>query len=770
MYSIGCHNQQNLDGDWLIGSFVHPLTANLIDPITQNEYIIQQFNMKKVFFSIISLSLLVAACSPKTGDKTSGIKPSPAPTTVPTNGTGKAPIIPIPTGDVRKMAPVAGTAPKIQIGNAETFKLDNGLTVIVVENHKLPKVSYRIFVDNDPVLEKDAAGYLDLTGELLSKGTQTRTKVQIDEQVDFLGASLSSDANGVSGSCLSKHSDKLLAILSDVLLNPVFAQEELDKSKKRSESNLASQKDDANAIASNVAAVLRYGKDHPYGEIMTDATLAKVNLEQIKNHYNTYFKPNIAYLVVTGDVTKAQVEKQAKQYFGKWAKGDVPVHNYAIPRAPEKTQVDFVNKPGAVQSAINITYPVDLKPGTADVIRSRVTNSILGGYFNSRLNANLREGHGWTYGSGSSLNPDKLVGSFNASASVRNTVTDSSIIEALKEMRRLADEKVDDAELQVVKNVMAGNFSRSLEEPGTVATFALNTARYKLPADYYEKYLEVLQAVSIDEVQAMAKKYIRTDKAHILVVGNKADVADRLRQFSADGKINFYDAYGNAVKDVNTTLPPGITADQVVEDYLNAIGGRAKISGIKDMQSTSSMQVQGMAFGIKTFQKGRNKYAVEMSMNGQVMNKQFYDGEKGGQSAMGQVEDLVGEQLGDFKEQALFCKEATYKTGGYKYELKGIEAINGSNAYVIEVVRPDGKKITEYYDTKTSLKLREVSTGTGMDGNPSVQTIDMMEYKDVNGVKLPHGMTVSGAFPVPFKVVVTEIKLNAGVDDAMFKL
>lgn len=711
----------------------------------------------------------MAACSPKAADKTSSTKPAPSPT--PTVSASKAPKIPLPTGDVRKNAPAPGNAPMVQIGKAETFKLENGLTVILVENHKLPKVSYRIFVDKDPVLEKDAAGYLDMVGELLSKGTTTRTKPQIDEQVDFLGASLFSDANGVNGSCLSKHSDKLLEIMSDVLLNPVFPQEELDKSKKRAESGLASQKDDANAIAGIVASVLRYGKDHPYGENMTEATLAKINLEQIKNHYNIYFKPNISYLVVTGDVTKAQAEKQAKQYFGKWAKGVVPTHNYGVPRAPEKTQVDFVHKAGAVQSVINITYPVDLQPGTPDVIPSRVTNTILGGYFNSRLNNNLREGHGWTYGSGSSLNPDKLVGSFNASASVRNVVTDSSIIEALKEMRRLSNEKVDQAELQVVKNVMAGNFSRSLEEPGTVATFALNTARYKLPADYYEKYLEVLQNVSAEQVQAMAQKYIRPNQAHILVVGNKKDVADRLKQFSADGKINFYDAYGNPVKEVNPTLPAGLTAEQVVEDYLNAIGGRAKINGVNDMQSTSTMQLQGMSFGMKTFQKGRDKYAVEMTMNGQPMNKQLYDGVEGKQSSTGaQIAYLEGEQLNDLKEQALFCKEAAYKTGGYKYVLKGLEVVEGSNAYVIEVERPDGKKITEYYDTKTSLKVREVSTAKGADGAPTVQTVDLMDYKEVNGVKLPHGMKVSGALPVPFKVSVSEIKLNSGVDDAVFKM
>lgn len=723
--------------------------------------------MKKILFPIILLSMIVAACSPKSANKTSSTPPTPTPPAVVSQG--KAPQIPLPTGDVRKAAPQPGTAPSIQIGKAETFQLENGLTVILVENHKLPKVSYRVFVDNDPVLEKDAAGYLDMLGELLSKGTKTRTKSQIDEQVDFLGAYLSSDANGVSGGCLSKHSDKLLTIMADVLLNPVFPQEELDKAKKRAESNLASQKDNANAIAGNLATILRNGKDHPYGEIMTESTLAKINLEQIKKHYSTYFKPNIAYLVVTGDATRAQVEKQARQYFGKWAKGDVPKHNYGIPRPPEKTRVDFVNKPGAVQSVINITYPVDLQPGTPDVIRARVANALLGGYFNSRLNANLREGHGWTYGAGSSLNPDKLVGSFTASASVRNVVTDSSITEFLKEMRLLSEQKVGKEELQVVKNVMAGNFSRSLEEPGTVANFALSTARYKLPADYYEKYLEVLQNVTADEVQAMAKKYIRADRAHILVVGNRDEVADKLKPFAADGKVNFFDVYGNPVKMSNTALPDNLTAEQVVEDYLNAIGGRAKISAIKDVQSIANMQMNGPSLAITKIQKG-DKLAVMVSMNGQPINKQVYDGSSASQSAMGQVENIEGEQLEDLKEQARFCREASYSEKGYKLKLRGIEDINGKNAYAVEVDRPDGKKIIEYYDTQTSLKVREMKSGVGMDGNPNTQIEEISDYKEVNGVMIPHLLTVSGVFPVPVKIIITEVKINQGVDDSTFKL
>ncbi len=708
--------------------------------------------MKQAIFSIITCGLLLA------GLQLSGQQPA-----------GKAPKIPTPTGDVRKAAPQAGEAPKIQIGKAETITLSNGLKVIVVENHKLPRVSYQIFVDTDPLVEGDAAGYVQMMGDLLGKGTKTRTKPQIDEAIDFIGANMFTSANGVNGSCLTKHSDKLLEIMSDVLLNPAFPEDELTKSKKRTESGLQTEKDNADAIAGNVGNVLRYGKGHPYGENMTEETLQKIDLDKIKKHYGTYFKPNTSYFVCVGDITKAQAEKYAQKYFGNWAKGDVPQHTYAVPQAPAQSQVDFVHKPGAVQSVINITYPVDLKPGTPDAIPSSVMNTLLGGYFNSRVNANLREGKGYTYGARTGLSADELVGNFNATASVRNAVTDSSIIEFMKELNRLRTEKVAADELQVVKNVLTGNFSASLEQPGTVARFALNTARYNLPADYYEKYLERLQSVTADEVQAMAQKYIKPDNAHILVVGNKEDVADRLKPFAKSGKVNFYDIYGKPLDDIKVAVPAGLTAQQVVDDYVNAIGGAAAIQKWKDADAKATVSLgPGMDMIIRTVQKDNAKVATEVSMNGQTMSKQVYDGAKGYAVGPGGAQEVTGSELDDLKEQAAFCKEAGYKSKGYTLTLKGVENVEGKNAYVVQVKRPDNKETTEYYDMATSLKIREISTQGAGDQSATIIT-DFSDYKPVNGVQFPHTLTISGAMPIPLKAQITEIKVNQGVDDSVFK-
>jgi hypothetical protein len=304
-----------------------------------------------------------------------------------------------------------------------------------------------------------------------------------------------------------------------------------------------------------------------------------------------------------------------------------------------------------------------------------------------------------------------------------------------------------------------------------VANFALNTARFGLPADFYEKYLETMQKTTADEVQLMAKKFVHPDQAHILVVGNKDDVADRLKQFSADGKVNFYDVYGIPVKYSNATLPPDMTAEKVIEDYLNAIGGVSKIAALHDIQRNSTIALRGPELGAKSWQKDGKKIVVETSMNGQVVSKRVFDGTEGTESGMGgATRKLEGENLEDLKEQAAFSKEALYKSAGYKLKLKGVEDVNGSNAYAIEVVRPDGKKSTDYYDMKSSLKVRETGTRIGQTGEPVEVLIDFADYKPANGVLFPNKISISGFMPVPMVRTVTDIKVNAGIDDSIFKL
>lgn len=694
--------------------------------------------------------LILAQCAPKVGDQVSA-----PPTTEP-----KAP------PSFRAMAPEPGPARKIEIGTYETFTLDNGLRVIVVENHKIPRITYRLYVDRDPSLEGDVAGMTSLMGQMLSRGTTTRTKAQIDESIDFVGGSMSTTDQGGFASSLTRHNETVLAIFSDVILNPSFPEEEFEKLKKQTISGLQTQKDDPNAISGNVSGALLYGKDHPYGEIVTEVTVGNITLDDCKTFYDQYFKPNISYLVVVGDITPQQAKTQAMKYFGSWGKGDVDGMTYKMPQAPETTKVSFVDKAGAVQSVINIAYPVDLKPNSPDVIPSRVMNTILGSGFSGRLFRNLREDKGYTYGAYSSLNNDEVVGSFSASASVRNEVTDSAVAEFLFELEKLRTEEVTDSELELAKNYIAGAFARSLESPQTVANFALNTKLYNLPEDYYATYLERLEKVTKADVMTMAQKYIRPGQAHIIVVGNQDAVSEKLARFDTqDGKVTFYDIYANEKAAVDASKI-AVTGDEVIAKYLTALGGVDKLKGVTALSTDAAMEVQGMQMAVSEKKMAPSKYHMSMSMNGMAMMKQVYNGESGYIEQQGQRQALEGEMLEQIGKEARIFPEIQYTGDAYSIEVKGIEEVNGEEAYKV-LVTDSESTTTEYYSTETGFKLRSIATNGSGDQSQTITT-DFKDYREVNGIFFPHTMTISGMMPIPLEMKITKVEVNPTIEASLF--
>ncbi|HMQ48063.1 MAG TPA: insulinase family protein [Saprospiraceae bacterium] len=671
--------------------------------------------------------------------------------------------------EFRKKAPQAGSAPKIELGDYHQFTLENGLQVIVVENHKLPRVSFQVLVDLPLLLEGEKAGLSALAGDMLARGTASKSKAQIDQAVDFIGATFSTSADGMFGACLSRHQDKLLEIMSDILLNPSFPADEFDKLKKKEISNLAYQKDNPSFMAGNVAKTVNYGSDYPYGEVVTDASLEKVALEDCKSYYSTYFKPNISFLAIVGDVELEAAKKLAAKYFGTWKQGEIDKPFFQRPKAPQATKVAFADKPGAVQSVIQVTYPINLKPGTEEAIKTQVLNTLLGGgILGSRLNANLREDKGYTYGANSQMRPDRHVSRFFATANVRNEVTDSAVVEILHEMNRLATETITAAELQSIKNFITGQFARNLESPQNIATFALNIARYKLPEDYYATYLEKIQAVTPEDVMATAKLYLLPQQANIVVAGNKEAVADKLKHFSGDETISFYDAFGRLIDVKSDAIPEGLTAAMVIEDYLNAIGGREKLEKIQDATFIMTSTVQGMDLNITFLRKTPHKMSMKVDMNGMVVQSSVLNGDKGKQSAMGKVEALEGAATADMKRQSEIFPELKYKDEGYKLELLGVETLGDKKAYKIKVTDPSGLASTEYYDTKGSLKLREITTQQSGQGAGTVVTFDMKDYQDVSGVIIPFEMTSTGAAPFSIVMKLQAASFNDNLGDEAF--
>jgi len=671
----------------------------------------------------------------------------------------------------KQSPPPPGPAPKIELGKYEHFTLKNGLKVYVVENHKQPVVSMSLVLDRDPILEGDKAGYVQAAGQMMRTGTRHRTKDQFDEQVDFIGADLSFTSTGFSASSLKKHLPTLVALTADALLHPDFKQEELDKVKKQLQAGLAQAKDNPDAIAGRTRGLLLYGKEHPYGELMTEETVNKITLQDIQQYYNTYYKPNIGYLAVVGDVTPKEVKKLLNKSLGKWQKGEVKQETYPLPKQPGQTQVVIVDRPSAVQSTLMLTNPADLKPGAEDAVAAQLMNNILGGGMDARLFKNLRETHGYTYGAYSSINNDEILGRFNANANVRNAVTDSAVAEFMNELHKIRNERVSEEELRDAKAYVMGSFGRGLENPATVAVYAINTARYNLPADYYANYLKKVEAVTAADVQRVAQKYVHPDKLYVLAVGNAAEIADKLQKFDKDdSQITYYSATGEKVDRTALSIPDGLTAEQVLADYVKAIGGKGNIEKIKDVTITSNATVQGMPLTMVQQQKGRDKFAMQVLMQNNPIQRVVINGDKGKMESPMQhlKKEIAKEELASQKLEADLFPVLQYDKLGIKTKLTGMEKVDGQEAYTVEVMLPNGQKSLHYFAKDSGLRLKEVNNLESPQG-VVMQTKNYSQYKEVNGVKFPYVVETSIG-PQVIKAEVQNIEVNKNLPDDTFKL
>ena len=663
----------------------------------------------------------------------------------------------------RSQMPKPGPAPEIHLGKYESFTLPNGLKVFVVENHKLPRVSFSLVVDRDLVKEGDAVGMLEATGDLLRTGTKTTTKDQLDQEIDFIGAGISTSPTGVYAISLSEYTEKLLSIMSDIVLNSDFKQAELDKILKRMRSALAAQKDDPNAIANTVGNVVMFGKDHPYGETETDQTLDNITLQKCKDYYSEFFAPNISYLAVVGDIKPDKAKSLVEKYFGSWKKKEVPTFTYKTPTAPKKREVAFVDRENAVQSVIDVAYPIQLKLGDPDLIKATVMNTVLGGGV-FRLYENLREKHSYTYGAYSSLIQDKFVGNFAATAEVRNEVTDSSITQILYEMNRIRGEKVPEDELQRAKNYMTGNFAIKLEHPQAIATYAVNIERYNLPKDYYRNYLKNIAAVTSGDVQKMAQKYILPDNSHVIIVGKGSEIENTLKQF---GPVTLYDRFGNKIDTTKNKVPEGVTAKSIIDKYIKVIGGKANLEKVKDKTTIMHGSVQGVNLTMIIYQKEPNKIKQELDA-GAVKQETYFDGYKGVVSVAGNTQNITGDALEILRYQALLHPLYIIDSLDIKTKLLGTEKINGKDAYKIEVTLPTGKSWTEYFDPQTGLKVKDVQKISVPQGTFTKEN-EYSDYKNVDGVMYPFKLVQTvGAQTIEMNV--SSLKINTGIPDNKFEI
>jgi len=672
----------------------------------------------------------------------------------------------------RSVRPTAGPAPAINIKDSEVFKTANGITVILSENHKLPKVSFNLVVGSAPQMEGAMTGLSEIAGSLIQSGTTTKTKDEIDGDIDYIGARLSADNNSVYLSCLTKHMDKGLAIMSDITMNANFPQSEVDRILKQNESGLMSTKSDAGSMARNAQAVSIF-KNHPYGEVMNESTLANINRDAIVNYYKTTFSPAGSYLTIVGDINKEQATAMVEKYFGSWTGGNPETTKYPVAPLAKGNNVVFVKKPGAVQSVISIAHPMTVEPSNPDYIKLQVLNGVLGGgVFSNRLMTNLRETKAYTYGCRSSMSINEFGSSFSAGGNFRNDVSDSAITEILYELTRISSELVEDEELAITKSSMAGGFARSLEDPSTIARFALSIIKYKLPNDYYQTYLKKLDAVTKQDVLDVAKKYLTPANCNIIVVGNE-EILDRLKQFDTDGNITKLDAFGQEVKEI---LPADISKDELIAKYITAVTATSskkafdkKMKKVKSMEEVMEMTMDQVPFPLKSTRIwiSPNSEGQKMEGQGMVFQKSYFDGTAGGSSSMqGGKTELSAEDIAAKNKSIGLWPEINYATSGMSYELLGIENKDGKDCYVLKI--NDGKTESyDYFDKATFYKVS--STSIEKEGDEvNETTFSFSDFKEQDGFVFPNSMLISMG-PATFGVKVTSRTLNAKVDLGTYK-
>ena len=451
----------------------------------------------------------------------------------------------------RSKVPALGPPPAVQLPPIVTRELPNGLKLMIVEHHELPIVDFVLVVESGGTIDPaEKSGLANLTAAMLTEGTTSRSSLEIADQVAFLGVGLNATSNW-DASTISLHSptsqiDSALALFADVALRPAFPLNEFERIKKDRLTNLLQLKDRPTAIANQAYSAILYGSGHPYGRsiIGSEASVQALSTADLQAYYRSNFIPNNATLIVVGDVTPAQVETKIQSLFGGWQRGTVSQFSFTQPPASNATTVYLIDKPGAAQSSFRIGA-IGVPRSTRDYFALSVLNTILGGSFTSRLMQNLRETHGYTYGARSSFDMRRSAGPFTASAEVVAAKTDSALVEFMKELNAIR-ETVPAEELSKAKRYMQLGLPGEFETTQQIAGALIPVALYDLPLDYYNNYVQNIEAITQADVQRVARQYINPSSLAIVIVGDRKSIEAGLKAVNT-GPIVIRDFFGRPI-------------------------------------------------------------------------------------------------------------------------------------------------------------------------------------------------------------------------------
>jgi zinc protease len=452
---------------------------------------------------------------------------------------------------LKHKAPVSADVLKVKLPRPQEADLANGLHLIVLEDRRLPQITFQIIIPGaggyfDPA---DRVGLAAFTAQLMREGTKTRTSPQISETLETMSATLnvgtgfSGTSASVSGSSLTENFGKVLDLAADVLLNPAFAPAEWARLKTRAKAGLVQNRADPNFLAAETFNRAVFGT-HPAARVSpTVASLDAITPEALVDFHRSHYVPDHAAIAFTGDISLPEARTLVEAKLAGWKKAGAPKQAVTDPAPIGAPKVFLVARPGSVQTTLNV--------GTQSMVRTdpdytalTVVNRALGGTM-GRLFRHLREEKGYTYGVGSSFSASQYRGSWTASTSVRTDVTDPALTDLLAEIAEMRDKPIPAGEFADVQRAIVGSFALALERPQQLLSYYIENWQYGLPPDYWDTYPARVMAITPAQAQAAARKYWAADRLHIVAVGDATKLADLLK---AKGDLEIYDADGNPLR------------------------------------------------------------------------------------------------------------------------------------------------------------------------------------------------------------------------------
>ena len=452
---------------------------------------------------------------------------------------------------IKGKAPVNKNVLKVKLPRAEEASLPNGLRVILLRSTKVPTFNMQMVVLSGGLSDKpDYRGLASSTAALLREGTTKRSSKDIAEQSDALGATigansgLSSMTSTVSVAGLVENLDQSLELFADVVRNPTFPQTEVDKYKSRTLAQLQFQRSIPQFLAAEQFQRAIYGTEHPAALASTPAeSIKKLTSKDLADFHSTYYRPNNAILAIVGDVTMKDVMPKIQKAFGDWQKSDVP--EATIPQAPAQSasRILLIDRPNSVQTVLQLGT-LGIERTSPDYFAVLLADRVFGGGPSGRLFLNLREDKGYTYGAYSGFGGSRFRGIWQASSEVRTDVTEGAMKEFMYELNRMRDEKVTAEELENAKRAIVGSFALSLEQPQALLQNIITQKLYNLPADYWDTYPQKVAAITAEDVQRVAQKYLDLGHLQVVAVGDAAKARDALAKY---GKVEVYDVEGKPI-------------------------------------------------------------------------------------------------------------------------------------------------------------------------------------------------------------------------------